>query len=120
MQTRTSPGRYPSTHVTKGQQMSKSFEGRFTVAVSAPLLTWGLPLTVVGFVVGRLASAQAASSFEQWGTEPVAWQALSLLGYLAAAVGFVLLVVGLFYLASNVDYLAAREAERHRDATEPR
>ena len=94
---------------------------RFEAAPSSSPLMWGVGLVAVGMVVREAAVERhlellVRGGDSQWGM--VAWA-----GGILAVIGLCPVVVGVGYLASNVDYLAAREVERHRRevlAQEPR
>ncbi|MDQ2624553.1 MAG: hypothetical protein M3Y20_05270 [Actinomycetota bacterium] len=86
---------------------------RFTVGRSVQPLAWGIVLVVIAMVGGQLASQQYVAALVSSGETGV-WEAASWVFLLAGVVGVIALILGVVSLAGNVDYLAAREAERHR------
>ena len=95
--------------------MSTRFEGTFSVARSVPPLGWGIGILGGGLVLEQIAGRLIVSAVE-YGESSGLGETLFWLAFLAKIVGLICLVVGVIYLAGNVDYLSAREAERHRDA----
>lgn len=87
---------------------------RFSVARSSHLITGGLIVVVVGWVV-RVLAADAVASYED-GSAVIFYR----LGLLVILVGAATAITGFAYLSANVDYVAAREAERHRLAWKTR
>lgn len=73
----------------------------FRPAPSARLLAWGIALVAFGQFLSLLAVANEAS-------------APAVLGAIAGIAGLVALGVGVYRLASGVDFLARRAAEKRR------
>ena len=82
----------------------------FAVTISVGRLGWGAALLGLGVLVREL----ALQRYIELGDVESGWSAVAWAGAGIAVAGFILLVVGIISLAGNVDYLAAREAERHR------
>lgn len=85
---------------------------RFAVARSTGLLTGGLGLLVAGFLVRETAGQRHVELLIEGGES--GWSAVAWVGAAIAVVGLVTVLLGIGQLSGNVDYLAAREAERHR------
>lgn len=82
----------------------------FAVTISVGRIGWGAALLGLGVVVREL----ALQRYIELGDVESGWSAVAWLSGGIGVVGFVILLVGVISLAGNVDYLAAREAERHR------
>lgn len=94
--------------MSAGQRQSD----RFTVVPSTGLMMWGLGL-VVGGMLAREIAAQRHLELMIAGDDS-GWWTVGVAGLVVAVVGLGVLVLGIGRLSSNVDYLAAREADRHR------
>ncbi|WP_182112872.1 hypothetical protein [Actinotalea sp. JY-7876] len=86
---------------------------RSKVAPAAGNLTLGLVLLVVAGVLANVYSQlQITSALTPYGGEPVGTWLLAVAG-VGGLVGLVVMVMGVYQLATNIDYLADRAVEAH-------